>query len=76
MSMEPEYLAAALCNDNKFGKIIVQNTRLTLAKKSFVIRGACNWNALPVQMRSLTKIGVFKSELKTWIKLHVPRFLD
>ena len=76
MSREPEYLAAGLCNDNKFGKIIVQNTRLSLAKKSFVIRGACNWNALPVQIRSLTKIGVFKSELKTWIKLHVPRFLD
>ena len=73
---EPEYLAASLCYDNIYGKIIVQNTRLTLAQKSFKIRGACNWNALPASIRSLDKIGQFKKKIKLWIKQNVPRFLD
>ena len=76
MSREPEYLAASLCNDNMLGKIIIQNSKLTLAMKSFKIRGACNWNALPSEIRSLSKIGEFKSNVKRWIKRNVPRFLD
>ena len=76
VSKEPEYLASSLCNDNRLGKIIVQITRLTLAMKSFKIRGACNWNALPEDIRNTSKIGVFKKKLKIWIKLNVPRFLD
>ena len=73
---EPEYLATTLTNDNIYGKLIVQNTRLTLAQKSFKIRGACNWNALPLRIKSLQNIGVFKKEVKIWIKQNVPRFLD
>ena len=38
MSQEPEYLAASLCNDNMLGKIIIQNSKLILAMKSFKIR--------------------------------------
>ena len=76
MSKEPEYLASSLCNDNRSGRIIVQITRLTLAMKSFKIRGACNWNALPEEIRNTSKIGVFKKKLKIWIKINVPRFLD
>ena len=76
MSKEPEYLAASLCNDNRNGKIIVQNTKLTLAQKSFKIRGACHWNALPAGIRSIQEIGAYKKEVKTWIKQHVSRFLD
>ena len=75
-SGEPEYLAGYLCNDNVLGRIIVQNTRLTLAKKSFKIRGACNWNALPASIRSIGKVGLFKKEVKKWIKQNVQRFLD
>ena len=71
-SGEPEYLASSLCNDNRNGKLIVQNTNLTLAKKSFKIRGACNWNALPANIRHLQEIGIFKKELKSWIKKNVP----
>ena len=76
MTKEPEYLASSLCHDNRNGKIIVQNTRLTMTQKSFKIRGACHWNALPLETRSLSQVGVFKKEVKTWIKKHVPRFLD
>ena len=44
---EPKYFADSLRYDNIYGKLIVQNTRLTLAQKSYKIKGACNWNALP-----------------------------
>ena len=76
ISGEPEYLAASLGYDSVYGSIIVQNTKLTLAKKSFKIRGACNWNALPQEIKSMEKIGCFKREVKKWIKQYVPRFLD
>ena len=76
MSKEPDYLAASLCNDNRNGKIIVQNTKLSLAKKSFKVRGACHWDALQAGIRSIQEIGAYKKEVKTWIKQHVPRFLD
>ena len=76
ISKEPEYLAASLCHDNIYGKIIVKNTRLTLAQNSFTIRGACNWNALPSSIRTTKKIGLFKKEVKKWIKKFVSRFSD
>ena len=76
MSREPEYLAASLCNDNRLGKIIVQNTRLSLVKNSFKIRGATNWNELPAEIRNEAKIGLFKKKLRSWIKANVPKFLD
>ena len=73
---EPEYLAESLCNDNRNGHITVQSTKLTLLKKSFKFRGACNWNELPQSIRNQKNIGVFKKSLKTWIKQNVPRFVD
>ena len=39
-SGEPEYLAQFLKNDNRQSRIIVPNTQLSLAKKSFVWRGS------------------------------------
>ena len=75
-SGEPEYLAESLCNENRTGKIIVQNLKLTLAKKSFKVRGSCQWNALPAELRNLEEIGTFKKEIKLWIKNNIPRFLD
>ena len=73
---EPEYPVDVLKNYNIYGKIIVQNTRLTLAQKSFKIRGAYNWNALPSSIKTIEKIGSFKKEVKKWIKQNIPRFLD
>ena len=73
---EPEYLAAALCRDNNYGKIIVPHTTLSLYMKSFTIRGACNWNSLPASIRQCRKIGPFKKDLRAWIEKQVPRFLD
>ena len=76
MTGEPEYFAESICNENRNGKIVVQNTRLTLAMKSFKLRGSCNWNALPAEIRNIENIGIFKKEVKPWIKNNVPRFLS
>ena len=73
---EPEYLATILCNDSRTGNIILPNTKLSLARKSFTLRGICNWNCLPVAIRQLENIGTFKKEIKEWVKRNVPRFLD
>ena len=76
ISREPEYLAGYFNNTNRNGNIIVPNTRLTLYKNSFRIRGSCNWNALPKTIRSVTQISRFKRLVKAWVKVNVPRFLD
>lgn len=73
---EPEYLSSVLCNDNRFGKIIVPNTKLTLTQKSFTTRGACNWNSIPERIRKSETLSCFKQEVKDWIRREVPRFLD
>ena len=73
---EPEYLAESLCNDNRNDNIIVKNTKLSLLKNSFKFRGACDWNELPINLRSIKKIGIFKKAVKVWIQQNVPRFLD
>ena len=73
---EPEYLSATLKNDNRNGHIVVPNSELTLAKKSFTFRGAQLWNSLPVHIRKSLKIGSFKKASRKWVKDTVPRFLD
>ena len=75
-SQEPEYLAEVLCRDNYYGKIILPKTNLSLYRKSFVYRGASNWNCIPQRLRELEKTSTFKTELKNWIKREIPRFLD
>ena len=73
---EPEYLSKILCNESRFGKIIIQNTKLTLTQRSFTTRGASNWNSLPERIRKLETLSNFKDEIKCWIKKEVSRFLD
>ena len=73
---EPEYLASFLKFDNRSGRIIIPNTTLTLAKKSFVWRGSLNWNLLPNNLRNSNRIGFFKRGVKDWVTKNVPGFLD
>ena len=73
---EPEYLSSILNNDNRFGKIIIKNTKLTLMQKSFTSRGTCNWNYLPENIRKLKTVSSFKQAIKKWIRKEVTRFLD
>ena len=73
---EPEYLSSLLSRDGRSGRIIVSNTRLTLAKNSYCYRGAAQWNSMPENIRSLKKICQFKVQLRKWILTNVTQFTD
>ena len=77
LSGEPEYLAKYLKNDNRQGKIIVPNTTLSLARKSFTWRGSENWNTLPADLRNCRKISHFKTEkLGYWKYFKILRIIQ
>ena len=71
---EPEYLFRIMGRDNRLEKIIVPNSRLSLAMKSFCFRGSVQWNKLPEDIRKSPNICRFKSLLKDWIHQNVPQF--
>ena len=75
LSREPEYLAIALCRDNKQGNIIMENTRLGSYRDSFIFRGSVMWNRLPKDCKVEKKIGKFKRKLKQWVSENILRFL-
>ena len=75
-TMEPEYLASFFVRENRFGKIILPSTNLTLFRKSFVYRGISGWNSLPPGLRQLEHLSTFKKELRAWIKREITRFYD
>ena len=76
-SEEPEYLASILGKTNRHvrGGIIVENHKLGLARKSFTIRGAEQWNKLTTELRVETKLSKFKQGLRKWVAENVTRFL-
>ena len=73
---EPEYFDKYFKNRNLRGKIIVQNTRLSLVKYSFKIRGSADWNLLPLDIRDSKNISSFKKKARQWVKDNTPQFLD
>ena len=75
-SSEPEYLSNIMSRDSRSGRIIIPNTKLSLAMKSYCYMDASQWNSLPHSIRNIQKIGLFKSEVKTWIKTNVTQFVD
>ena len=74
LSKEPELLASMLLRENMRGKIIIPMSNLTLYRKSFSYRGICYWNTLPERLRNISRIGLFKIELKKWIFSEVSKF--
>ena len=75
-SNEPEYLAQQLQFDNRNGRVIVPNVKLSLAQNSFCFRGSDTWNSLPINVRKAKKIGQFKNGAKKWVMRNVPRFIE
>ena len=62
--------------NNRANKIIVPNSTLTLAMKSFCFRGSNDWNKLPETVRNCEKIGQFKQQLRSWVLQNVQQFDD
>ena len=73
---EPEQLATKLTRFNIRGNIIIDNSNLTLYRKSFVIRAAEYYNSLPHEVKNTTTIDCFKRNARNWIVKNVPRFRD
>ena len=64
---EPEYLSEQLSKDSRNGRITILKQNLTLASRSYCVRGAHLWNKLPSELRQEKRIGVFKISVKKWI---------
>ena len=49
---------------------IKESTRIksSLGMQSFMPRSIKEWNSLPIEIRTITKLTKFKSELRTWVK--------
>ena len=78
-SGEPWYLNNIMSRDNRASNIIVPNTTLTLAKKSYSYRAAEQWNSIPfniMKIKKIKKIGQFKFHLKKWIHENIAKFDD
>ena len=73
-TQEPELLSKQLSRENIRGNIVIQNTRLSLFKKSFVVRGAELWNSVLLSVRRIDDCQMFKKLLKDWIAKNVVRF--
>ena len=72
----PEYLASICNHDSRNRRIIIPNWSLSLGQKSFRIRGAENWNILPIFVRTQPKLGTFKKLAKKWILENVQKFRE
>ena len=60
-------MASSLLRDNRNGRILIPNVDLRLTQTSFTIRGAENWNSIPIELRLIKKIGPFKKQVKKWV---------
>ena len=43
----------------------------SVESKSFMVRSAVVWNEIPADIRNCKTLGVFKKNLKEWIKVNV-----
>ena len=50
----------------------VRNMEKETAKRTFIPRTIEDWNSLPVRLREINSITLFKKELKQWIRESIP----
>ena len=53
------------------GNLRVPEVEKSVSNKSFMVRSAVTWNLNPPEIRGCRTLGVFKSNLKKWIKVNV-----
>ena len=69
-SSEPVYLAKRL-KINAGGRINI-NFNLSRAREGFMYRAAKSFSSLPTEIKTESKIRIFKTKLKEWIKSNIP----
>ena len=62
---EADRIAANILKDDR-------DFKTGTARKTFIPRSIEDWNNLPVDMRTITNLQLFKKRLKTWVKENVP----
>ena len=67
---EPAYLSNRLKMNNG-GRINI-HFELSRAREGFMYRASKCYSSLPAEMKAETKVGVFKSKLRQWIKSKIP----
>lgn len=70
------YLSEIFCKTSRTGRIMVPVQQLTLASRSFSIRGSSHCNMLPGDIRNESSIGIFKQKVRKWVTERVARFLE
>ena len=75
-SRAPQYLSSIMCRQSRNGRIVIPHSTLTIASNSFCFRATAQWNRLPIGLRIVTSVGIFKRRLKKWVQDHVPQFVD
>ena len=73
-SREPEYLGTFMSRVNSRGNIVIPNTTLMLARKSYCYRASHEWNDIPNSIRAAHTIFSFKVQLRRWILDNVNQF--
>ena len=52
--------------------VIAETPKSEKSRKSFVNNTTLLWNSLPVEIRKIEKLEMFRNKLKEWIKKNVP----
>ena len=63
----PRRMSEDISVDPASWKILTTEPRLMFSKQSFLYRASRDWNSLPSHIRSNSKLGSFKNQVKSWI---------
>ena len=64
---KPRHLSMKLKREENF-KIKQEEVRLQFSERSLIQRGTKAWNTLPLDLRELSTLSIFKRRLKNWIR--------
>ena len=64
-------IKSAITRSATEGTLRVPSVETSLSSKSFMVRSAVMWNAVPPSIRSTQKFETFKSKLKKWAKANI-----
>ena len=63
----PKHLSRKLVREEDF-KIRQEGSRLQFTERSLLQRGTKHWNTLPLDLREISTLSIFKRRLKNWIR--------
>ena len=52
---------------NAYGTLAINHVQSALGRQSFIARGSLVWNQIPVEIRTASKVDIFRKKLRPWI---------